>query len=617
MSTSPGKQPRNPIGRHGVIGDMQTVALVAPDGRIDFFCQPDFGSPSLFAGLLDEERGGEFRFWVEDGDVQHRQIYLPDTNILLSRFLTRECIGEITDFMPIDGSGRIVRRAKAIMGQAEIRLSIDPRPDYGRAEARLESIEGGVSVSWGDRGKCVYFYASMPLTIEGGRITGAMTLAEGESCHAVFCPGRKDTAGIDDAYVAVAFRETNVFWHKWVRKGRYPENWRELVVRSALTLKLLTSSRHGSIAAAATFGLPETPGGERNWDYRFCWVRDAAFSLHALSRLGYFDEAEAFVHFLMERTVETAPHLQIMYGMDGETELHEYELGHLRGYAGSRPVRIGNAAFEQRQMDIYGELMDSIYIATRARGKPSFSVWNKLASMLDWLSENWWLPDKGIWESRGEPRQYLSSVLMSWVAFDRGIRLAQRNSLSGDIDRWRKVRDDIQNMVLTEFWNEEIGAFTQVKGGKGLDAVVLLMPLVRFINPRDPMWTSTLEAVRKTLVHDCLVMRYLNEEENPDGLAGAEGTFTICSFWYVEALARTGYVAEARLLFEKLLSYANHLGLYAEELSPQGDHLGNFPQALTHLSLISAAIWLDRAIVKGEDLSETTLQLLEDPDGND
>lgn len=606
----------NAISDHGVIGDMRTVALVAPDGRIDFFCHPEFGSPSLFAGLLDPERGGEFRVWVEDGDVRHRQIYLPDTNILLSRFLTEESIGEVTDFMPVDGTGRIIRRAKAVMGTVDLRVSIAPRPDYGRAEPRIVAVEGGVEVSWGEDGESVTFQATMPLEIEDGRVTGQWTLEEGESCHVVFCPGREGAPPIDESYVARAFDDTSAFWHSWVKKGSYPDNWRELVVRSALTLKLLTSAEHGSIAAAATFGLPETIGGERNWDYRFCWVRDAAFSLYALSRLNYFDEAEAFIHFLMERTVETAPHLQIMYGMDGAKTLQEKELPHLRGYADSQPVRIGNAAFEQRQMDIYGELMDAIYIATKARGKPSFHVWGKLAGMLDWLCENWWLPDKGIWESRGEPQQYLSSVLMSWVALDRGIRLAVRHSLKGDINRWRDIRSDIQDTILKEFWNEEIGAFTQVKGGKGLDAVVLLMPLVRFINPRDPLWTSTLKAVRERLVHDCLVMRYINDEENPDGLEGKEGAFTICSFWYVEALARTGHVAEARLLFEKLHSYANHLGLYAEELSGRGDHLGNFPQALTHLSLISAAIWLDRALSDGAGHPETSMfQMLEDPDG--
>ncbi|WP_246333088.1 glycoside hydrolase family 15 protein [Aureimonas mangrovi] len=610
-------KPRNPIDQHGVIGDMRTLALVTPDGRIDFFSYPEIDSPTLFASLLDEEKGGEFRLWMDADQAKLKQIYLPDTNILLNRFLTDGQIGEVTEFMPLDGSGRIIRRARAIVGSVDFLLKITPAPDYARQTPRYDPVDGGgVKVSWGDGDDAVYFYASAPVEIGENGIGARIRLKEDETCHVVMCPGRAEVPKIDENYVAEAFRQTSDFWHNWVRRGTYPTYWRELVVRSALTLKLLTSSKHGSIAAAATFGLPETPGGERNWDYRFCWVRDSAFTLYALSRLNYYDEAEAFMHFLMERAVERAPHLQIMYKMDGQGEPVESELDHLSGYMASRPVRIGNGAFDQRQMDIYGELLDSIYISTRARGKPSYSVWTRISGIVDWLCDNWRLPDRGIWESRGEDREYLSSRLMSWVALDRGMRIAARHSLPADIVRWRVERDRIQKSIVEEFWNEEVGAFTQVKGGTGLDAVVLLMPLVRFINPRDPMWTSTLRAVRRELVHDCLVMRYHNTDENPDGLEGEEGAFTICSFWYIEALARTGYTAEARLLFEKLHAYANHLGLYSEELSKSGEHLGNFPQALTHLSLISAAIWLDRALNGDrQDPTNATYGILEDPDG--
>ncbi|KQT88540.1 glycosyl hydrolase family 15 [Aurantimonas sp. Leaf443] len=601
---------------------MRTLALVAQDGTIDFFCHPDIDSPTLFGDLLHPSGGGSFKLCADEsaGALKHRQIYLPDTNILVTRFLGQNGIGEVCDFMPLDGSGRIVRRAKAIMGTVTFQLEVSPRPDYARREVTLEPVEdGGVRVEWesDDGPQSVYFYASMELRLEGDRILATAALPEGETCHVVLCPGRKDSPSIDDAYVADAFSRTRDYWHKWVNAGRYPVFWRELVVRSALTLKLLTSAEFGSIAAAATFGLPEVVGGERNWDYRFCWVRDAAFTLHSLTRLGYHDEAEAFVHFLMERAVETGESgLQIMYAMDGATSPEEVTLDHFDGYGGSKPVRIGNAAHEQRQMDIYGEFMDAVYISSKARGKPAYSVWIKMARILDWLCDNWRLKDKGIWESRGEPREYLSSRLMSWVALDRGLRLAYDESLPADVNRWRSERDRIQMSILEEFWNAEIGAFTQYKGGTSLDAVVLLMPMVKFINPRDQMWTSTLKAVRETLVHDCLVRRYNNTDANSDGLNGEEGAFTICSFWYVEALARTGYVAEARLLFEKLHSYANHLGLYSEELSSAGDHLGNFPQGLTHLSLISAAIWLDRAL-NGDrkDPHHFEFHMLEDPDG--
>ena len=610
--TEPSPHIPHAIAEHGVIGDMRTLALVATDGTIDFFCHPELDSPSLFAGLLDPSRGGFFRLGVEDGEMKNRQIYLPDTNILVTRFLGEDGIGEVSDFMPLDGSGRIVRRAKAIVGAARFTLAVAARPDYGRSQPTLQAIEGGFSVSWND--ETVYFYTSMELRLDGEDAFGEIVLQEGETCHVVLCPGRKEMPVVDDAYVKDAFVATRSFWHDWVADGDYPTNWRELVVRSALTLKLLTSQKHGSIAAAATFGLPEVSGGERNWDYRFCWVRDSAFTLFAFSRLGYFEESEAFIHFLMAQiSDDEEPGLQIMYGMDGTSELPEKTLESLSGFGGAQPVRIGNAAYKQRQMDIFGEFMDALYISTKARGKPSFGLWKKIVRIITWLCDNWHLPDHGIWESRGEPQEFLSARLMCWVALDRAMRIAEKQSLPADIERWRIERDRVQISILDEFWNHEIGAFTQVKGGKGLDAVVLLMPLVKFINPRDPLWISTLTAVRKHLVKDCLVRRYVNDTGKGDGLDGEEGAFTICSFWYVEALARSGHVSEARFLFEKLHSYANHLGLYSEELSSAGDHLGNFPQALTHLSLISAAIWLDRALTDSESTSQ--VPMMEDPDG--
>ncbi|MCE7030820.1 glycoside hydrolase family 15 protein [Jiella avicenniae] len=610
----------NRIAAHGVIGDMNTIALVAEDGTIDFLSHPSIDSPTLFAALLDPAKGGRFAFHVEDGTITYRQIYLPDTNILISRFLGDEGIGEVCDYMPIDGSGRIVRRARAIVGAKTFRLDVSARPDYARAAPTLTPVEGGVTIAWtGTEGKAwaVTLYASFPLDIAGSDIAATVDLEEGEDCWVVLCPGRPDLPPVSPGYVRRSFSRTRDFWHKWVNRGTYPTFWRELVVRSALTLKLLTSSEYGSIAAAATFGLPEVLGGERNWDYRYCWVRDSAFTLYSLSRLGYYDEAESFIHFLMERAVETGESgLQIMYRMDGGEEMRESALDHLAGYDGSRPVRIGNAAYQQRQMDIYGEFLDALYISTKARGKPAYAVWAKISRIVDWLARNWHLPDRGIWESRGEPREYLSSRLMCWVALDRALRIADIHSLPADILTWRAERDEIQRTIIEEFWNPDVGAFTQFKGSSTLDAVVLLMPLVKFINPRDPMWTSTLKAVRRHLVRDCLVKRYINTEENDDGLEGEEGAFTICSFWYVEALARTGYVAQARLLFEKLHTYANHLGLFSEELSETGDHLGNFPQALTHLSLISAAIWLDRTLNGNKaDPGYFEFKMMEDPDG--
>lgn len=610
---------KHPISSHGVIGDMRTLALVSDDGTITFFCHPNIDSPSLFASIVDAEKGGFFRFAAksEHERPNTKQMYLPDTNILITRFLDESGIGEVCDFMPVDGTGRIIRRAKAITSGVHFELDLTPRPDYGTSEFEIEAIEDGFRIRWDGDESPISAYCSFDVTIEDGRVRANVALDEGKNAYIVLCPDREGSPPVDEDYVKRAFRETRDYWHKWVNRGKYPTFWRELVTRSALTLKLLTSAENGSIAAAGTFGLPEVPGGERNWDYRYCWVRDSAFTLYSLSRLGYYDEAESFIHFLMERAVEDgASDLQIMYGMDGRSSLEETTLDHFCGYADSTPVRIGNGAFTQLQLDIYGEFMDAVYISTKARGKPAYSVWIKLARMMDWVCENWRRKDKGIWESRGEPQEYLSSRLMCWVALDRALRMAFDESLPANVEEWRRERDTIQKSILEEFWNPEIGAFTQFKGSTTLDAVVLLMPLVKFINPRDPMWTSTLKAVKRELVHDCLVYRYKNSEENDDGLDGKEGAFTICSFWYVEALARTGYVAEARLLFEKLHTYANHLGLYSEELSSAGDHLGNFPQALTHLSLISAAIWLDRALNGDrQDPHHFEFNMLEDPDG--
>jgi GH15 family glucan-1,4-alpha-glucosidase len=429
-------------------------------------------------------------------------------------------------------------------------------------------------------------------------VTANFSLKAGETVTFLFGRVRSGAQNAEMQLLDQRFRNTAHFWKAWIARSKYKGRWREMVQRSALVLKLLISREHGSLIAAPTFSLPEAIGGVRNWDYRFTWLRDATFTLYALIRLGFIDETEAFIDWLKGRLSDDAQRgpLQVMYGVDGRQNLEEISLDQFRGYENSRPVRIGNAAYQQLQLDIYGEMMDSVYLSNKY-GKPiSHAGWQAVQRLLDWLGKNWRRPDEGIWEVRGGAREFLHSRVMCWVAFDRALRLAYKRSLSGPLDVWQRTRDEIRNDIFTNFWSDELKSFVQAKGTKDLDAAALLMPMVRFISPVDPMWLSTMKAIEDHLVEDTPVRRYDVGRNQVDGLPGSEGSFTACSFWYVECLARAGDLEKAQLLFEKLLGYANHLGLYSEELGADGRHLGNFPQAFTHLALISAASYLDRVL---------------------
>ena len=601
-------RPRGPryhsLNDYGIVGNLETVALVGADGSIDWCCMPHFDSPSVFAALLDHDRGGRFRLGPSEEGAR-KQLYLPDTNVLVTRFLTRHGVGEVTDFMPLSPGQpvlhrhSILRRVDVIRGELEFLLECAPAFDYARERPRAHRIPSG-ALFVGRRLR-LGLTSDAPLDVGRSRATATLRLREGGS--AAFVLECLTAAGTDEPHALApgefdqALDGTLRYWRGWVARSKYRGRWREVVTRSALALKLLTYEPTGAIVAAPTLGLPEAVGGNRNWDYRYTWIRDAAFTVYAFLRLGYSEEAHAFMRWLLARASDLEPNgsLHPLYRIDGGHDLPERRLNHLEGYRRSRPVRVGNGAVDQFQLDLYGALMDSVYLYNKHGAPIAYDLWSNLRRMLDWLVENWRTPDRGIWEVRSGPQRFVYSTMMCWVAFDRAIRIAEKRGFPADLERWRKTRDEIYEDVMAHGWNEERGAFVQYYGSQALDASALLMPLVFFVSPRDPRMERTLAAIREELVYDSLVRRY-TLEETKDGLRGTEGTFSLCSFWLVEALTRAGHLEEARLTFEKMLGYANHLGLYSEEIETTGEPLGNFPQAFTHLALISAAVNLDRAM---------------------
>jgi GH15 family glucan-1,4-alpha-glucosidase len=601
-----------PIEDYGVVGDLHSVALVGKNGSLDWYCPLRFDAPSVFAAILDRRRGGRFSLAPRDPEHRTRQLYLPDTNVLITRFLSRDGVAEVQDFMPVEtsrrplSSQRIIRRVAGVRGTTRLRLRLEPAFNYGRDPHEVALREGGALFR--SPSLDLALHADVPLERAGGGVAGDFSLSSGSTRTLVLeAAHESDASGrLTEPEAQALLERTIAFWRSWLAQSGYHGRWREMVNRSALTLKLLQYLPTGALVAAPTTSLPERIGGERNWDYRSTWIRDAAFSLYALLRLGFVEEAQAFNEWLRQvwtdrrRQGPDGSPLQIMYRIDGGSELPEEVLEHLEGYRGSRPVRIGNAAARQLQLDIYGELLDSVYLFEQ-HGRSGFGPfiayddWLEVSRIVDWLCEHWDRADEGIWEVRGGARRFTYSRLTSWVALERAIRIAEPRALPADLERWRAERDVIFRRIMDRCWNAEREAFTQSEGSDVLDASVLLMPLVHFIAPTDPRWLSTLQALSRELVSDSLVYRY-DRRAARDGLAGEEGTFSMCSFWYVECLARAGRLEEARLAFEKMHTYANHLGLYSEQIGPTGELLGNFPQAFTHLALISAAVNLDRQL---------------------
>ena len=593
-------EPLRAIGDHGIIGDLETAALVARDATIDYLCWPSLDSPTIFAELLDAETGGAFSLHPLLDTPERLQLYVPDTNVLLTRWMAEDGSAEVTDLLPLpdarvhpDRAARcLIRRVTVTRGAIRFRMRCAPRFDYAREVPGVVPVDAG-GIRFAGRDLALRLFASVPLSNDdAGAACAEVLLEEGRS--AWFVLGEDTLARPDDATIAAEIAATSDAWRRWSGRSSYRGRWREAMTRSALALKLLTSARHGSIAAAATFGLPEATGAGRNWDYRATWIRDASFTVYAFLRLGFVDEAEHFNRWAAKRVMAASPDhpIRIMYAIDGSEAADERELPHLAGYAGSRPVRTGNAAHAQSQLDIFGELLDSVYLSNKYGRAISHEGWRHVRGIIDYVMAHWREADAGIWEMRGTPRHFLHSRLMCWVALDRAIRLAHKRSLPAPLVAWAECRDAIVDDIWTNFRHPDHGYFVQERGGRALDAALLMMPLVRFVSSTDPVWLTTLDAIGEHLRDDGLVYRY----RNADGLEGGEGAFTTCTFWYAECLARAGRTDEAQMMLAKGMAYANGLGLFSEEVDRRGRPLGNFPQALTHLAFVSAAYFIDRTL---------------------
>jgi alpha,alpha-trehalase len=629
---SPTSSPFPPIADYAFLSDCEVNALIAPSGRVEWMCLPRADSSSVFAAMLDRA-AGSFRFGPSGIAVPAGRRYLPGTLVLETTWRTRTgwllvrdalCIGPWYHDQRRSGTHRrpptdyeaehiLLRTARCIVGSVELALDCEPVFDYGRRGASWEYSGpdyGEAVAKGGDQDIPLRLNTDLRVGFEGPGAHATKILRQGEQAFAALSWPRSRFSASEEFWAehpapkdaAEAFKRverTADFWREWINRGDFPEHpWQSYLQRSALTLKGLTYAPTGALLAAATTSLPETPGGERNWDYRYTWVRDATFMLWGLYTLGFAREANDFFYFIAD-VCQDDRDLQIMYGIGGERELEEHTLDHLSGYDGARPVRIGNAAYKQVQNDVWGAVLDSVYLHTRSRDYLPEVVWPTLKRAVECALANWRKPDRGIWEVRGEPRHFTSSKLMCWVAADRGHRLA---TLHGDADlarRWAAAADEMKAEILDKGVDER-GVFVQHYGAKALDASLLLVPLVRFLPPDDPRVRATVLAIADELTEDGMVLRY-KVEETDDGLSGREGTFTICSFWMVSALVEIGELTRARELCEKLLSYASPLQLYAEEIDPRsGRHLGNFPQAFSHLALINAVMHVIRAEGGGE-----------------
>jgi len=704
-----------PIDSYGLIGNMKTSALVGTNGSIDWCCFPHFNSPSVFARVLDFNKGGHFSVKCNTPGVTTKQHYWPDTNLLVTRFLTGEGVGQLVDFMPVIRGGAtsnyfpkkhkkeesglisscsnlsegdlaptpgstnvtpstpsggtssyaflsdktpkqlstpplsaqkeaqnydyIVRRLEVVHGHLDFTMECFPAFNFARDEHSIDVSKSSKRVIFRSKNMSCQLDSSVPIKEvkreknQGDCGSGAVSqfsLSEGSTVTFIFkqiklapnarvintLEGEEKDQIKPSKLVDWLFIKTVNYWHSWLKQCTYQGRYREMVHRSVLALKLMTFSPTGAIVASPTCSLPEHIGGVRNWDYRYTWLRDASFTLYSFLRIGFTEEAKQFMLYLEARchemTKEEAdeddptPPLQIMYGIDGSHHLQEEELHHLSGYKNSKPVRIGNGAYNQLQLDVYGELMDAVYLYNKYGSPISYDLWTYLRKIVNWVCKNWHRADEGVWEVRGGKQHFLYSKVMCWVALDRAIRLADKRSFPSNREVWLKTRDNIYEDIMKNGWNEDLQAFVQYYGSDTLDASALILPLVLFCSPTDPRMLKTIDAINKPpnkggLVSSSLVYRY-DVSKTDDGFGGSdEGTFNMCTFWLIEALTRAGRtdkkrLLESQLMFEQMMTYSNHLGLYSEEMSFGGVALGNFPQAFTHLAVISAAFNLNRCL---------------------
>ncbi|MGN7988911.1 glycoside hydrolase family 15 protein [Pedobacter sp. 22226] len=593
------KRKFQPIENYGVIGNLKTVALVSLQGSIDFLCAPRFDSPTVFASMLDSEKGGYFSVEPQLENCTSKQLYLPGTAVLLTRFFAEQGIAELTDYMPLsketDFPSAIVRQIKAIRGNITFKVYCVPSFGYTKSTHTVQH-ENDELVFFSKTEKITLkLKADVPLHIKKDMGYAEFTLKESEMAHIIMEIIEGDGSAADlNHYTKHGYRKTVDYWREWINQTTYKGRYDEIIRRSAITLKLLTSAEFGSAVAAPTFGLPETIGGNRNWDYRFTWIRDAAFTMYAFLRLGFFDEATAFMDWIFNLCQKID--LQLVYQIDGNAKIKEVEADQFEGYQASKPVRIGNEAASQLQIDIYGELIDTVYIYNKSHKPITYEFWTLIEKQVQCVIKQWKKPDHGIWEIRNEKKEFLHTRLMCWVAMDRAIKIAENRSFPYPESEWHNIRSEIYADIYHNFWNEKLGAWVQYKGATHVDASALLMPLTHFISPLESRWLSTMKVIDEELLLDVLVYRYKNGMTKIDGLEGEEGTFNMCSFWFIEALAKSGELERAVENFEKMIGYSNHLLLFSEELGRKGEHLGNFPQAFTHLALISAAVELNKQL---------------------